>query len=184
MAQKNRNKKIMKKHEKNISSLQFLKQTDLTFLKNTYSDDKIIQKLSNFIMQDGKKTKAQHIIKKVFNILAQKTSRPPLKIVQNAIHNVKPVFELRKARISGSTQFIPAVLHLSKQENVAIRWLVQSAKEKKRRTQILNKNYGFEFFLAQELVDAFHLQGTARQKRDEVHKLAEANRTLAFQRWW
>lgn len=183
MDQKNQNKKIMKRHEKNISSLQLLEQRNSTLLQNIGYEEKIIQKLSNFIMQNGEKTKAYQIIKKVFLILSHKTLKPPLTVVRDAIDNVKPIFELRKARISGSTQFIPALLQLQKQENVAIRWIVQSAKEKKRRKGVA-KDHAFESFLAQEIFDAFKLQGTARQKRDEIHKLAEANRTLAFQRWW
>jgi small subunit ribosomal protein S7 len=173
----------MKKHEKNLSSLEILEQHHSIFSKTIDSEEKIIQKLANFIMQEGKKTKAHQIIKKVFFILSQKSSEPPLRVVCDAIKNVKPIFELRKARISGSTQFIPALLPLQKQENVAIRWIVQSAKEKKRRKGSV-KDYAFEFFLAQEILDAYKLQGMARQKRDEIHKLAEANRTLAFQRWW
>ena len=173
----------MKKHEKNLSSLEILEQNNSISYKTIEFEEKIIQKLANFIMREGKKTKAHQIVKKVFFILSQKTSEPPLRIVSDAIKNVKPIFELRKARISGSTQFIPALLSLQKQENVAIRWIVESAKEKKRRKGS-TKDHAFEFFLAQELMDAFKLQGTARQKRDEIHKLAEANRTLAFQRWW
>lgn len=183
MAQRNQSKKIMRKQEKNISSLQILKQKKSTVFESNQYEEKIIQKLSNFIMQNGKKTKAQQIIKRVFFVLGEKTLSPPLQVISAALYNVKPVFELRKARISGSTQFIPAVLQLDKQENVAIRWIVQSAKEKKKKTNN-SKDSAFEFFLAQEILDAFKLQGTARQKRDEIHKLAETNRTLAFQRWW
>ena len=100
---------------------------------------------------------------------------------QTAIDNIKPYFELKKLRLSGITHQIPAVLSPLRQEKKALRWLVQTAALKKRKK---NLSYGFDFFFASELIDAYKKQGELRSKRDEIHKIAELNKGLSHHRWW
>jgi small subunit ribosomal protein S7 len=137
----------------------------------------ILSKLANFIMKKGNKAKAFTIVQKVLCLLQEqlpknKASRAhTVKALQKALDTVKPAFELRKARFAGKTQF---------------RWIVDAARHKQKKGQAAkNKTmYTFAFFLAQEFLDAFKGQGVAKQKKDEVHKLAETNRGLASRRWW
>jgi small subunit ribosomal protein S7 len=152
----------------------------------------ILSKLANFIMKKGNKAKAFTIVQKVLCLLQEqlpknKASRAhTVKALQKALDTVKPAFELRKARFAGKTQFIPACIVVQKQENKALRWIVDAARHKQKKGQAAkNKTmYTFAFFLAQEFLDAFKGQGVAKQKKDEVHKLAETNRGLASRRWW
>ena len=103
-----------------------------------------------------------------------------LRIFEKAINNVQPLFEVKKVRIAGSTYQVPANLTQKQQENKAINWLIQSSKERKRK----NPSQNFDVCLALEIYDAFLKQGTARQKRTDLHKLAEANRAFSHFRWW
>jgi ribosomal protein S7 len=102
-------------------------------------------------------------------------------IFEQAIYNIKPLFELRKIRLSGTPQQFPAVLSRQRQEKIAIRWLVQAAQTKKKKSR---SSHGIDYFLALEILDAFKKQGELRQKRDEIHRTAERNRSLAHRRWW
>jgi ribosomal protein S7 len=100
-------------------------------------------------------------------------------ILLQAIENIKPSLEVRKVRIAGTTYLVPALVAKARQETLAIKWIIQSARKRKRTA-----NFPFADCLANELVDAFFKQGQARQKRDELHKLAEANRAYTRYRWW
>jgi ribosomal protein S7 len=100
-------------------------------------------------------------------------------LVVQAIDNVKPNLEVRKVRIAGTTYLVPAIIPKKRQQTLAIKWLVESARSRKRGT-----NGSFAESLANELIDAFMKQGQARQKRDDLHKLAEVNRAYTRYRWW
>lgn len=120
----------------------------------------LLAKFTNFLTKKGQKAKAGRIIKKVFKIL-QNLQPPvkdhPLMVIQKALHHVKPSFELRKARIGGSTAFIPAALPLHKQENKAIRTLISNALIKQKKisnTQKHHDMYSFAYFLAMEIYEA------------------------------
>lgn len=171
---------------KNLEKKQVVSQ-NLTYSKDIF----VLSKFANFIMKNGEKATAEKTLEQTLCLLAKKglsmglAGKSSIEIITEAVRNVQPAFELRKARISGTTQFIPSILHPEKQENIGIRWILLFAREKKRRSQKMkNREYSFVYFLAQELLEAAKKQGNARQKRDEIHKLAEANRALAYQRWW
>lgn len=100
-------------------------------------------------------------------------------ILYQAIENIKPSLEVRKVRIAGTTYLVPAIIAKTRQETLAIKWIIESARKRKR-----TGNSSFAECLANEIVDAFFKQGQARQKRDELHKLAEANRAYTRYRWW
>ncbi len=97
-----------------------------------------------------------------------------------SINNVKPLFEVKKVRVAGTTYQVPALIESNRQEHLAMKWLVQSAFERKKK----NPSQKFENCLAFELYEAFQKQGQARNKRNELHKLAEANRAFSHFRWW
>lgn len=97
-----------------------------------------------------------------------------------SIENVKPLFEVKRIRIAGTTQQVPSLVPFERQESLAIRWIIQGAKERKRKTVKLD----FEECLALEILEAFKKQGSARHKRDDLHKIAEANRAYSHYRWW
>lgn len=100
-------------------------------------------------------------------------------LLQQAIDNIKPCFEVRKVRVGGTTYLVPAILRKKRQETLAIKWLIDSARLRKSKASI-----SFTESLSNELLDALKKQGQARQKRDELHKLAELNRAYTRYRWW
>lgn len=150
----------------------------------------LLAKFTNFLTKKGQKAKAGRIMKKVFKILQNLqplVKNHPLMVIQKALHHVKPSFELRKARIGGSTQFIPAALPLHKQENKAIRTLILNAsirQKKNSNTQKHNDMYSFAYFLAMEIYEAHKNEGASCQTKNTVHKQAENNRNYIRKRWW
>lgn len=101
-------------------------------------------------------------------------------IFLQSIENVKPIFEVRKVRIAGNTLLVPALIPFQRQENKALRWIIEGAKERKRK----NSKSVFEDCLATEIIEAWEHHGYAKQKRDELHKIAEANRAFSHYKWW
>jgi len=102
-----------------------------------------------------------------------------LEILSQALENIKPNLEVRKVRIAGSTYLVPTLLSKKKQETLAMKWIIESAKKRQKNSKLT-----FSQCLADELVDASKKIGQARQKRDELHRLAEANRAYIRYRWW
>lgn len=97
-----------------------------------------------------------------------------------SIENVKPIFEVKKVRVAGNTLLVPALIPFQRQENKALRWIIEGAKERKGK----NSKLLFEECLAIEIIEASEHQGYAKQKRDELHKIAEANRAFSHYKWW
>ena len=137
-----------------------------------------IVKFTNLLTKDGKKTKAARIVHKVFSTL--NNHHNGFVVFTQALENIKPSFELKKFRIAGTTQQVPALVETNRQESIALRWLIQSARNVKKR----QKKRSFDSILAHHIVEAFFRQGDAFAKRQEIHKLAEANRAFAHYRWW
>lgn len=153
------------------------------------------EKFINLLMLDGKKLKAYKIffymlefLKKKFSLNSEKKINFQDKLLEQenlinyisqAIENVKPSLEVRKVRVAGNTYLVPAILSKKKQEALAIRWIIQAARKRKK-----NSKLSFSQTLAEELFEASKKQGYAYQKRDELHRLAEANRAYIRYRWW
>jgi len=97
-----------------------------------------------------------------------------------SINNIKPIFEVKRIRIGGSTYQVPSLVSFHRQESLAIRWIIQAARERKKKNPKIN----FEDCLALEILEAFKKQGNAHNKRDDLHKIAEANRAYSYYRWW
>jgi small subunit ribosomal protein S7 len=130
-------------------------------------------------MIDGKKSKSHKIITNTLcRIGAQHGD--VITFLMKAIDNVKPIIEVRKIRISGSTILVPCIISRNRQESLAIRWIVEAAK-KRRNTK---KSMSLDQCLYSELIDASQKIGAVRKKRDDLHKLAESNRGFAHYRWW
>jgi small subunit ribosomal protein S7 len=152
---------------------------NLGYIRGLHGKQKeLIKKLVHICMIDGKKTRSRAIVYKTFHCLAQHGDI--LRLLVNAIENVKPVCEVKKVRISGTTQLVPSIITTNRQETLAIRWMLEAAA--KRR--INKKSMSLDQCLADEILDASRKMGIARKKRDDLHKLAQANRSFSHYRWW
>jgi len=129
-------------------------------------------------MRQGKKTVAQKHVYKAFDLVEKETQKNPLEIFQKALENVKPKMEVRPRRVGGASYQVPIPVRGDRRESLAIRWLIQAAQARS------NKEYHhFYEKLAAELMDAVNKQGGAVAKKEEIHKVAEANRAFAHFRW-
>lgn len=126
-------------------------------------------RIINFLMKDGKKSKAQYIFRKTLGILQNSS------ILKIALQNIQPIFEIKRVRVAGATREVPCLVPLARQQGLALRWLIEAAQERKRK----NPNLLIEESLATEILEASKAVGIARQKRDQLHKTAEANRAFA-----
>jgi len=139
---------------------------------------RIVTRLINRVMRQGKKTVAQKHVYKAFDLVKEKTKKNPLEIFQEALENVKPKMEVRPRRVGGASYQVPIPVRGDRRESLAIRWLIQAAQARS------NKEYHhFYDKLAAELMDAADRQGGAVAKKEEIHKVAEANRAFSHFRW-
>jgi small subunit ribosomal protein S7 len=126
-------------------------------------------------MRDGKKSTAESILYNAFNIIEQKTKEPPLKIFEQALENVKPMIEVKSRRVGGSTYQVPTEIRPSRKTALGIRWIIGFASKRSEKGMV-NK-------LAAELLDAANKRGASVKKREDTHKMAEANKAFAHYRW-
>ncbi|MDN5343359.1 30S ribosomal protein S7 [Oceanotoga sp. DSM 15011] len=138
-------------------------------------NDILVSKLVNRIMVDGKKSKAQKIVYESLERLAEKTGEKPVDAFHKALGNVRPVVEVRSRRIGGATYQVPFEVPERKAISLALRWIVTAARSKQGKPMVDR--------LSQELLDAFNETGIAVKKRDDTHKMAEANKAFAHYRW-
>jgi len=138
-------------------------------------NDLLVTKFINGLMRDGKKSTAQHIFYKTLDVLEKREKDNPLIIFKKAIDNVKPMLEVKSRRVGGSTYQVPIEVSNKRKNALAIRWLITFAR-KRHEKGMVNK-------LANELSDAFHNRGASVKKREETHRMAEANKTFAHYRW-
>lgn len=139
-------------------------------------NDKVITKFVSAIMSDGKKSVAEGIVYGVFDIVKERTKEDPLKIFKKAVDNVKPMLQVRSRRVGGATYQVPQEVKPQRKISLALRWLVTYAKARSGEKTMINK-------LASELVDASNHKGGAVKKKEDVHKMAEANKAFAHYRW-
>ena len=136
---------------------------------------KLVTRLINNIMLDGKKGVAQKIVYDAFEIVKTKTDRDPLEVFEQAMENIMPVLEVKARRMGGATYQVPMEVEEGRQTSLALRWIVDFARARKGQPM--------ERALAGEVMDAFKGQGNAIRKRDETHKMAQANKAFAHYRW-
>lgn len=135
----------------------------------------LITKLINTIMLDGKKSIAQEILYNAFKIVEEKTNKKAFDVFLLAIENVTPQLEVRTRRIGGTNYQVPTEVSKRRQQSLSLRWLVQYARLRNEKTM--------ELRLAMEIIDASNKTGGAIKKREDTHKMAEANRAFAHFRW-
>lgn len=138
-------------------------------------DSELVTRLINCVMRDGKKATAEAIVYGAIASLSEKTSENPLDVLGRAIENVKPRVEVKSRRVGGATYQVPIEVGRERQMALAMRWLIQYSR--------LRKGVPMRRALAMELLDAFGNQGSAIKKRDDTHKMAQANRAFAHYRW-
>lgn len=137
--------------------------------------DKVVAKLVNSLTSDGKKSKAESIIYGAFGVIEEKTKTEPLKVFKKALENVKPVLEVKSRRVGGATYQVPVEVRPERKLALALRWLVNYSKARGEKSM--------QEKLAGELIDASNNKGGSVKKREDVHKMAEANKAFAHYRW-
>lgn len=138
-------------------------------------NSKVVTKLINNIMEDGKKGVAQKICYDAFEIMVQKTGRDALELFEEAMNNVMPLLEVKARRIGGATYQVPMEVRAERRQTLGIRWLLAAAR--KRGEKLMSQR------LAGELMDAVNNTGAAVKKREDTHKMAEANKAFAHYRY-
>ena len=138
-------------------------------------NSKLVTKLVNTVMLDGKKAVAQRIVYTAFSIIEEKLERPALELFEEALENIKPVLEVKARRIGGATYQVPLEIRADRRQTLGLRWLVGYARKRHEKT-MADK-------LAGEIMDALNQNGGAHKKKEEVHKMAEANKAFAHYRY-
>lgn len=138
-------------------------------------NSKLVTRLINRIMVDGKKGKAQSILYNAFAIIEEKTDRQPMEVFEQALDNVLPLLELKARRVGGSNIQIPVEVTQERRLALGLRWIVQYSRSRGEKTM--------ELRLANEIIDAANGTGGSVKKRDDVHKMADANKAFAHYRW-
>ncbi len=134
-------------------------------------NNQVIAKFINYIMQDGKKSVAKRVVYDAFDIITEKTKKNPVEIFDGAIKNITPMLEIRGRRIGGANYQIPYPVRGERRHALAFRWLIAAAKAR--------KGVPMKKKLAQELMDAYNKEGAAIRKREDTHRMAEANKAFA-----
>ncbi|MBE5730719.1 MAG: 30S ribosomal protein S7 [Clostridiales bacterium] len=136
---------------------------------------KVITKLTNQVMQDGKKGTAQGIVYDAFEIVKGKLNAEPMDIFNQAMDNVMPVLEVKARRVGGSTYQVPIEIRPERRQTLGIRWIVFFARKRSEKTM--------KERLAGEIMDAYNNTGAAIKRKEEMHRMAEANKAFAHYRW-
>ena len=137
--------------------------------------NKVLTKLINQVMLDGKKGTAQAIVYEALNIAAAKLGQEPMDVFNKALENAMPMLEVKARRVGGSTYQVPMEIRPERRQTLAIRWIVLFARKRGEKTM--------DARLAGELMDAFNMTGGAVKRKDEMHRAAEANKAFAHYRW-
>jgi small subunit ribosomal protein S7 len=138
-------------------------------------DSDIVEKFICSMMYEGKKSTAQRVFYGAMDQVAKKTNDEPLKIFKKAIENVKPLLEVKTRRVGGANYQVPVEVNPFRRQSLAIRWLLQYSRERAGKTMIDK--------LADEVIDAANARGGAMKKKENVHRMAEANKAFAHYRW-
>lgn len=137
--------------------------------------DVLVAKCINFIMRRGKKSLAERVLYEALGIIEKKTGEDPLKVFKSAIENIRPILEVRSRRVGGATYQIPVEVRYDRKITLSLRWVIEAARKRSEKTM--------QESLAAELMDAYKNTGTAIKKKEDTHKMAEANKAFAHYRW-
>ena len=151
------------------------KSVDRPCLPDAKYNSKIVTKFVSRMMLDGKKATCTKVIYEAMDKLKAKTDKDPLEVLLKALENVKPVVEVKSRRVGGATYQVPVEIREARREALAMRWIIKAARAK--------SGHGMGECLANELMDAYNNTGTAYKKKEDTHKMAEANKAFAHYRW-
>ncbi|HZT71195.1 MAG TPA: 30S ribosomal protein S7 [Terriglobia bacterium] len=135
----------------------------------------LVQKFVNCVMYEGKKSTAQKIVYDAFELIRQKTNDDPLKVFKKALDNVKPALEVKSRRVGGANYQVPVEVNRNRQTSLSVRWIITYARARSEKSMVEK--------LTGELLDASNNRGGAVKKRDDTHRMAEANKAFAHYRW-
>jgi len=135
----------------------------------------LVSKFVNCMMRDGKKSVSESIVYRAFDMIEKKTKESPLKVFEKAMENVQPIIEVKSRRVGGSTYQVPIEVRKTRRKALGIRWLIAFARKRSEKTMAER--------LAAELMDAANQRGAAIKKREDTHRMAEANKAFAHYRW-
>ena len=138
-------------------------------------NNKVVTRLINNIMLDGKKGVAQKIVYDAFDVIGEKTGKDPVEVFTQALENIMPVLEVKARRVGGATYQVPMEVRPERRQTLGLRWLTQYSRARNEKTMSAR--------LAGELLDANNNTGAAVKKREDTHKMAEANKAFAHYRW-
>ena len=144
-------------------------------LPDTIYNRKIVTKLINNIMLDGKKTVAQKIVYDAFDIVKEKENKDALEVFETALNNIMPVLEVKARRVGGATYQVPIEIRAERRQTLGLRWLVSYARNRHEKTMAER--------LAGEIIDAVNGNGGAFKKKEDTHRMAEANKAFAHYKW-
>ncbi|MCD7061472.1 30S ribosomal protein S7 [Pelagibacterium xiamenense] len=137
--------------------------------------DLIVSKFMNSLMKDGKKSAAESIVYGAFDVIEERTKQDPIQVFHGALDNIRPAVEVRSRRVGGATYQVPVEVRSERQQALAIRWLIDAARKRGETTMVGR--------LSGELMDALNGRGQAVKKREDTHRMADANRAFSHYRW-
>jgi small subunit ribosomal protein S7 len=136
---------------------------------------RLVQQVINKVMQGGKKSLAEQIVYDALAIVGERTSRPPVEVLDEAVKELTPVLEVRSRRVGGATYQVPVEVIPRRARTLAVRWLVQFARARREKSMAQR--------LANEIMDATQQQGSAWKRKDDIYRMAQANKAFAHYRW-
>jgi small subunit ribosomal protein S7 len=137
--------------------------------------DLVVSKFMNSLMKDGKKSAAEGIVYGAFEVIEERTKQDPIQVFHGALENIRPAVEVRSRRVGGATYQVPVEVRTERQQALAIRWLIDAARKRGEQTMVGR--------LSGELLDAMNGRGQAVKKREDTHRMADANRAFSHYRW-
>ena len=138
-------------------------------------NSKLVTQLVNRVMTNGKKSTAEHIVYTALERVGTKTGRPPVEVLEQAVKTVTPVLEVKSRRVGGANYQVPVEVPARRARTLAVRWLIQYARERREK--------GMQQKLAGEILDALNQQGGAYKRKDDMYRMAQANKAFAHYRW-
>ena len=149
-----------------------------TILPDPKFNNEMLAKFMNVVMKNGKKSAAERIIYGALDRISEKTGKPggeAIEVLSTALDNVKPVVEVKSRRVGGATYQVPVEVRATRRQTLAMRWVIEAARDRSEKSMA--------FRLAHELMDAAESRGAAVRKREDTHRMAEANKAFAHYRW-
>jgi small subunit ribosomal protein S7 len=143
--------------------------------RDSVYNSQLVGQFVNKVMLDGKKSTAERIVYEALAIVGERTGRPPAEVLEQAIKTLTPVLEVRSRRVGGANYQVPVEVPARRARTLAVRWLVQYARERREK--------GMQQKLAGEILDALNQQGGAYKRKDDMYRMAQANKAFAHYRW-